>query len=58
MKNGDTVKFAQCLEPGDDTLTFTVLEMRGDRVLVEANVGMRLNPTYVYPTADMVVCAS
>lgn len=34
---------------------FVVLELRGDRALVEFVCEMNIKPTFVYRTADMVV---
>lgn len=52
MKNGDTVQFKQ---PYSDEigLQMRVLEMRGDRVLVEAQVDMFLKPTSVHLVAEL-----
>ena len=55
MKTGDLVKFKVVMEPGDERLVMRVLEMRGDRVLVECLVEMHILPTAVYPVADLVV---
>ena len=57
MKKGDIVKFNQVVEPGDEKVRMRLLEdPDGGRVLVEAMVGMELNPTYVYPIKDLVKC--
>lgn len=54
FSEGDVVKFRELTEEDDPATTYTVLEMRGDRMLVQANNGMRLKPTYVVMVADMV----
>ena len=56
MKTGDLVKFKEAMEPGEERLVMRVIEMRGDRVLVECLVeGLHILPTSVYPVADLVV---
>ncbi len=56
MKEGDMVKFREPMEPGEERLVMRVIEMRGDRVLVECLVdGMMLLPQSVYSVADLVV---
>ena len=50
---GCTAKFIELTAEDDPDMTYTVLEMRGDRMLVQANNGMRLKPTYVVMTAEM-----
>ncbi len=50
---GSIVQFVELTAEDDPSITYTVLEMRGDRMLVRANNGMRLLPTYVVMTADM-----
>ena len=57
MKKGDIVKFREVADPGDEKVWMRLLEdPDGGRVLVEALVGMQLNPTYVYPVNDLVMC--
>lgn len=57
MKKGDIVKFKAAVDPGDEKVRMRLLEdPDGDRVLVEALVGMQLNPTYVYPIKDLIEC--
>ena len=56
MKKGDLVRFKVAMEPGEERLVMRVVEMRGERVLVECLVeGLRILPTAVYPVADLVV---
>ena len=58
MKKGDVVRFRKVVDPGDEKVRMRLLEdPDGGRVLVEALVGMELNPTYIYPTEDLVECA-
>ena len=51
---GQTVKFAVPNSPDEETERFIVLELRGDRVLVEFICDMRIKPTSVYLVTDMV----
>jgi len=57
MKKGDIVKFKKVVDPDDEKVKMRLLEdPDGGRVLVEALVGMKLNPTYVYQIKDLVEC--
>ncbi|MDH4164357.1 MAG: hypothetical protein OEW15_16970 [Nitrospirota bacterium] len=57
MKKGDIVKFKETVDVGDEKVRMRLLEdPDGGRVLVEALVGMQLNPTYVYQVKDLVEC--
>ncbi len=57
MKKGDIVRFKKFVDPGDEKVRMRLLENPdGGRVLVEALVGMEFNPTYVYPTEELVEC--
>lgn len=54
MNAGDVVAFKQ---PAADEvgLRFTVIELRGDRVMVRHDDSiMSIKPTFVYPVTDMV----
>lgn len=55
MKAGDTVKLVTPMPDESGLERFRVLEMRGDRVLVEFICDLRIPPTYVYPTTDVEV---
>jgi hypothetical protein len=50
---GDVVRFVAPSNEDEANERFLVLEMRGDRVLVEAVCDMRLRPTFVYPAGDL-----
>lgn len=54
MKKGDFVMLKNPL-PDEIGLILSVVEMRGDRVLVEAQVDMNLKPTTVYLVDDIEV---
>ena len=54
MKKGDFVMLTNPL-PNEAGLILSVVEMRGDRVLVEAQVDMNLKPTTVYLVEDLEV---
>ena len=57
MKKGDIVKFREAVDPGDENVRMRLQEdPDGGRVLVEAMVGMQINPTYVYEIKDLVEC--
>jgi len=57
MKAGNIVKFKNVIDAGDEDIRMVILEDadRG-RVLVEALVGMKFNPTYRYNTDDLEIC--
>jgi len=54
IKVNDTVKYS---EPMKDEvgMTFQVIEVNGDRCIIEANNGMHIKPTYVAKVADLSV---
>jgi len=54
MNAGNFVMFKNP-NPDELGLIFSVLELRGDRVLVSADVDMVVNPTMVYQVADLEV---
>lgn len=57
MKKGDIVRFREVVDPGDEEVRMRLLEdPDGGRVLVEALMGMELNPTYIYPVNDLLEC--
>jgi hypothetical protein len=57
MKTGTIVKFKDVVDAGDENIRMLVLEDSDrERVLVEALVGMNLNPTYRYNVKDLEVC--
>lgn len=59
MKRGDIVKFKEVVDAGDDELRMVALEDEdGGRVLVQALVGMKLNPTARYNVANLEVCGA
>lgn len=56
MNAGQTVKFIESLEAGDEARRFKVLELRGDRVLVEditAQLKGLIKPTHVFLIAEL-----
>lgn len=54
MNPGDIVKFKNPLTPQDSLEQFKVLEIRGDKALVEAICDMKFKPTFVYFTASLI----
>lgn len=57
MRAGDIVKLSDVVDEGDKDVRMVVLEDEdGGRILVQALVGMRLNPTYRYNVQDLEVC--
>ena len=59
MRRGDIVRFKKIIDAGDDELRMVALEDEdGGRVLVQALVGMKLNPTAKYNVADLEVCGT
>lgn len=56
-RTGQMVKFAMPLTPDEASERFTVLEDRGERLLVEFICDMPIAPTFVYLSADMVEAA-
>jgi hypothetical protein len=57
MKTGDTVKFRNPL-PDEIGMTYTVIEVNGDRCVIEANTGMTFNPQQVAKVTDLEVIKS
>lgn len=55
---GQRVKFAAPLNEDERQERFTVVELRGDRVLVEFICDMNIRPSFVYLTADLVSAES
>tara|TARA_R110000772_G_scaffold31800_1_gene78181 strand:- start:200 stop:373 length:174 start_codon:yes stop_codon:yes gene_type:complete len=46
MKTGDKVMIKpEWQDKGDDSITFTVVEVKGDRLLIKAELGLPINPT-------------
>jgi hypothetical protein len=59
MKRGDIVRFKEVIDVGDDELRMVALEDEdGGRVLVQALVGMSLNPTARYNVSELEVCGA
>ena len=52
MKTNDLIRFTAPL-PDETDLTMRIIEMRGDRMLVEYLVGMNINPTGIVQVSDM-----
>lgn len=55
---GQSVRFTVPASPAESLIRMTVLELRGDRVLVRSEMGMSINPTAVYPAVDLVAAES
>jgi len=56
MKKGDTVKFKEIKERGDELARFVVIEMRGERVLVSDKLSTAsIVPTCVYLVSELAV---
>jgi hypothetical protein len=55
MKQLDVVKFKAPMDPGDDRLLMVVLWVDRERAMVEALVGLPINPTRVVATTDIEV---
>ena len=53
MKVGDVVRFAAPETEDEESERFVVLDLRGDRTLVEFVCEMNIKPTFVYQTADL-----
>ena len=53
MQVGNLVRFANPLTTAEQSERFVVLEMRGDRVLVEFVCPMTIRPTFVYLLSDI-----
>lgn len=57
MRTGDIVRFKEIIDVGDEDLHMVVLEDEdGGRVLVQALVGMKLNPTSRYNVQALEIC--
>ncbi len=61
MKTGQQVKLSKCVETGDDVARFVIMELRGDRVLVQSCDSRfdswAIKPTFVYLVADLEIAA-
>lgn len=55
MRIGDVVRFSEPQTKDEEEERFVVLELRGDRALVEFICDMSIRPNFVYRTADLVV---
>lgn len=54
LKPGDQVTFIEAVDAGDEDVRFTVVEDRGDRVLVSLNdAGFAIVPTFVYQVSEL-----
>jgi len=51
---GDTVRFAEALEPGDDDARFVVTEDNGDRLFVRLVCDLPIPPTSLVRRSEMV----
>ncbi len=54
FKVGDKVRFLQPSSDDESGERFRVLELRENRVLVEAICDMRVKPTFVYLACDLI----
>lgn len=56
MQTGDKVKFAQPMDESESTCVMTVIELRGDRVLVSDDIhtDWTIVPTSVYLMSELV----
>ncbi len=50
---GDQVRFAEVLEPGDESALFDVIEDNGDRLLVRLVCDLPIPPTQVVRRDDV-----
>ena len=55
MHVNQVIKFNNPTDAAEAALRFTVLELRGDRVLVEAICNMNLKPTFAYMFNELEV---
>lgn len=53
MQTGDIVKFKDPTSATEARERFTVIELRGDRTLVEFVCALPLPPTFVYPSDQL-----
>lgn len=54
LSPGDIVRFKEPQSVDEESERFAVIELRGDRVLVEFICDMRLKPTFSYWARDLV----
>lgn len=54
IKVGQQVKFATIVDPEDESARFRVLEVNGDRLLIEFVCDMSIPPTQVVRVADVI----
>ena len=46
MQKGDLVRYSEPMEDEVST-TYTIDEVNGDRVIMTANMGLNINPSYI-----------
>lgn len=54
MKTNDMVKFANPMPDEDASGVYRVVEVNGDRCIIEVQVEMAIKPTQVVMVADLV----
>ena len=54
IKVGSKVKFAQELQPGENKFEMTVIEMNGDRCLIETEMDLFVNPRSTVMVKDLI----
>ena len=54
IKVGSKVKFAQELQPGENNFEMTVIELNGDRCLIETEMDLFVNPRSTVMVKDLI----
>lgn len=55
IKTGSKVKFETELQKGENNFEMTVIEMNGDRCLIETNLNIPFNPQNVVLVKDLTI---
>ena len=54
IKVGSKVKFAQELQPGENNFEMTVIELNGDRCIIETDIHLPFNPQSTVMVKDLI----
>lgn len=55
IKVGNKVKFAKELEEGENQFEMTVVELNGDRCVIETDLGLPFNPQQTVLVKDLII---
>ena len=55
IETGSKVKFETELQKGENSFEMTVIEINGDRCLIETDLGLPFNPQSVVLIKDLII---